>query len=93
MPINPSALLLGFVISSLIGAAFHLLRGGGLSRLLLYLVLGWIGFWAGQFLAVQFDWRFFSVGALRLGAAVLSSLAILVLGSWLSPAPKSARRP
>jgi hypothetical protein len=45
------SILFGVLLSTLYGAAFHLWRGGGLGRLVLYLVLGWIGFWAGQILA------------------------------------------
>ena len=42
------AFILGVALSTLIGAAFHFWRGGSLGRLLLYLVLGWVGFWIGH---------------------------------------------
>ena len=78
------ALILGFLISTLYGAAFHVWRGGGAGRLLLYLILGWLGFWAGHWLAVRMEWSLYSVGPLRLGVATIGSLALLVLGYWLS---------
>jgi hypothetical protein len=78
------ALLLGLLISSLYGVTFHLWRGGGLGRLLLYILLGWVGFWIGQAVANQMEWTFASVGPLRLGAATLFSLLFLGLGYWLS---------
>jgi len=78
------AIIFGVILSTLIGAAFHLFRGGGLGRLLLYLVLGWIGFWTGQFLAGQFGWSFASLGPLHLGMATIGSLVFLGIGHWLS---------
>ena len=78
------ALLLGFVISLLLGAAFHVWRGGGGGKLLLYLVLGFVGFWIGQFLAERFNIIIASVGSLHLGMAVPGGLVFLFLGHWLS---------
>lgn len=76
--------LFGILISSLYGALFHLLRGGGLGRLLLYVILAWAGFWAGQYLAGQIGWTFLSLGPLHLGMATLGSLVFLGIGYWLS---------
>ena len=79
-----SAFLLGFLISSLFGAVFHLIFGGRAWRLLLFLVLGWIGFWAGHFTAQLLGWTFGSLGPIRLAMATLGSLIFLGLGYWLS---------
>ncbi|MEJ5313868.1 MULTISPECIES: hypothetical protein [Anaerolinea] len=78
------ALLFGFLFATLIGAAFHLWKDGGFGRLILYLVLAWIGFWAGHLLAVSLGWHFLSVGPLRFGMAVLGALLFLGTGHWLS---------
>jgi hypothetical protein len=78
------SILMGILISTLIGAAFHLLRGGGLGRLILYLLLGWVGFWAGQLAAVQLQWSFWTIGQLHLGMAAAGSLLFLSIGHWLS---------
>ncbi|MEX1143281.1 MAG: hypothetical protein WEC16_00440 [Anaerolineales bacterium] len=77
------SLVLGAIVATLLGAAFHLWRGGGLGRFLLYLFLAWLGFWVGHFLASQFDVAFFSIGPLYLGVGVLASLGLLFLGHWL----------
>jgi hypothetical protein len=82
---NLAPLVFGVVLSSLYGSAFHLLRGGGLGRLVYYLVLGWIGFWTGHFLASRLGVDFFTVGQLHLGLATLVSMVFLVVGSWLGP--------
>ena len=75
---------LGLIISTLYGSAFHLWRGGGFGRLILYLLLGWGGFWAGHFIANYFGWSFASLGPLRLGMATIGSIISLGFGYWLS---------
>jgi len=78
------ALFFGLLISTLYGGLFHLLLGGGFGRLLLYLGLGWAGFWSGQFLADYLGWTFGSLGPLHLGLASVVSLVALGIGHWLS---------
>lgn len=78
------AFLFGLLIASLLGAAFHLWRDGGLLRLFLYLALAWTGFWAGQYLANLTGWTFASLGSLHLGLAIVTSLLFLLTGHWLS---------
>lgn len=82
MPIP--TLILGVLISTLYGTLFHLWRGGNLARLILYLLLGWLGFWAGHVLANFWGWTFASLGTLRLGAATVGSFLFLAIGYWLS---------
>ncbi len=78
------SLILGALLSTLYGAIFHLWRGGGLGRLFLYLILGWVGFWAGHALASHFNWTFDSLGALHVGTASVLSFLFLFVGYWLS---------
>ena len=78
------ALFLGFLISSLIGALFHLWKDGGPGRLLLYLILSWMGFGAGHFLGGLIDFTFLSYGELYLGAALTGCVLFLCIGYWLS---------
>ena len=78
------SLLLGIVLSTLYGAAFHLWRGGSLGKLLLYLLLGWIGFWAGHITAESLGWSFDKFGPLHIGAATIGSIVVLGIGYWLS---------
>lgn len=81
---NLPALLFGLLLSTLYGAVFHLWRGGGLGRLLLYLILGWLGFWTGQVLAGRLGWEFGSLGTLHVGMASLMAVIFLLVGYWLS---------
>ena len=78
------SIIIGIVISSLYGVAFHLWRGGGLGRLILYIVLAWIGFWIGHIIGNSQGWTFVSLGPLRLGAATVGSIITLGFGYWLS---------
>jgi dipeptide/tripeptide permease len=77
------AILLGFTIASLLGALYHLLRGGGTGRLLFYIALAWGGFWGGHFLGVLSGWMLWSVGPLRIGWGSLGALLVLLTGDWL----------
>ncbi len=87
------ALLIGFVLATLIGAGFHALRGGGGGKLLLDLIMGWLGFGLGQYLAGRLGFTIGSLGALHLGLAIPVALVFLLVGNWLSPVetPKKTR--
>jgi len=78
------AFLFGFLVSTVLGAVFHLCKYGGFGRLLLYLVFGWVGFWIGHLVGNYLGWTFLSVGPLRLGMALLGSAVTLYAGYWLS---------
>lgn len=88
---NLATFLLGLLISTLYGAAFHLIRGGSLLRLLLAVGLSWLGFWAGHIAAAQTGLTFGSLGPLHLGPATLGSLVFLILGYWITNIPNYSR--
>lgn len=81
---NTPSLLLGLIISSLYGALFHLWRNGGGGRLILYMILSWLGFWIGHFIGNLLSITFASIGPLRFGMATIFSLLTLAVGYWLS---------
>ena len=76
---NTPILLLGFVVSTLYGAAFHFLTGGSLKRMLLYLVVSWIGFWVGHFVGGRLNYTFWSIGVLHAGMASVGSFLFLLI--------------
>jgi hypothetical protein len=78
------ALAFGLAASTLMGAVFHVWKGGGLGRLFLYLILAWVGFWGGHLLGDRLGLTFGSIGPLRFGMALLVGGAILYGGYWLS---------
>lgn len=84
--------LLGFIVSSLIGSGFHLWRGGGAGRLLFFLTLSWSGFAIGHFGAEIILWNFLRVGSVNLGAGIITAIVFLLLGSWLARPQQSGSK-
>lgn len=78
------SLIFALLIASLYGALYHLIRGGGLGRLLLFLIFGWTGFAAGHFLGIWRGWILLPVGELNLGLSTLGSIFFLIVGDWVS---------
>lgn len=78
------SILLGIVISSIPGVLFHLWKGGSIWRLLLYILISWIGFWVGHILGSALGWTFGSLGPLHIGMGLVTSGLFVALGYWLS---------
>lgn len=78
------SLAIGVVIALLIGSIFHVWLDGGGGRLILYLVLSLVGFFAGHIAGSVLNWSFLELGPLNLGMAFFGSLVFLGLGHWLS---------
>lgn len=79
-----STFLLGSMIAWLIGALVHLIAGGKLLRLIFCMLFAWVGFWAGNSLAVRFGLGIFQYGQINYGPAILVSIAASLFGFWLS---------
>jgi hypothetical protein len=77
-------LLFALLIALLYGSLYHLLRGGGFWRLVLYLGLSLLGFAIGHLIGLWRGWIFMQLGSLNLGMSSLGSLLILIIGDWLS---------
>ena len=82
MPIPTLLVALLFVL--LYGSIYHLLRGGGIGHLLLYLGLSALGFGGGHLISLWLRWDFMPIGQINLGISSIGSLIILVVGDWLS---------
>jgi len=78
------SLIFAFFIASLLGALYHLVRGGGVGRLFLYLIFSWAGFALGHLLSIWQEWLIFPFGQLDLGLSILGSLVLLLGGDWIS---------
>ena len=61
------SLLFAFLIASLYGALYHLIRGGGLGRLLLFLIFGWAGFAIGHLVGIWQGWILIPNGRTQFG--------------------------
>ena len=75
--------ILGLTIASASAFLFHILRGGNLKRLAIYLAAAWIGFFAGHLLGELTNWNLLRVGSLNLFPALLGTLLSLVLTAIL----------
>lgn len=78
------AILFGIVLSTLYGTAFHFWKGGSLNRLVLYVILSWLGFWTGHIVGGALGWTFAASGPVNTGMATLNSAVFLFIGEWLS---------
>jgi hypothetical protein len=78
------SLIFALLVASLYGVLYHLVRDGGLGRLLLFLIFGWAGFALGHLLGIWQGWTLLPVGELNLGLSTLGSLVLLVLVDWVS---------
>jgi uncharacterized membrane protein YeaQ/YmgE (transglycosylase-associated protein family) len=78
------SLILGFLIATLLGAFLHLILGGGLGRLLLYILMGWLGFWVGQVIASYLGWSFDRLGQIHLMTASIVCVLFILIGHYFS---------
>jgi hypothetical protein len=81
-----ASFLLGIVISSIFGCAFHFWKGGKIKWLLFYNICAWMGFWLGNFIGKAIKFEFFQTGSINLGPAILGCILTIFLGYWLSMA-------
>jgi hypothetical protein len=78
------AILFGLLIALLYGALYHLIRDGGLWRLLLFCFLSVFGFFLGYLVGVWRGWVWIPLGTINLGVSTIGSFLILILGDWLT---------
>jgi len=78
------AILFATLIALIIGAVFHILRGGSGWRLILYFVLSVAGFAVGQIVGMWRGWNLLMLGSINLGMGMIGSLIFLSAGEWLS---------
>lgn len=77
-------LLFALLVALFYGAVYHLIRGGGFWRLILYFSLSIFGFAIGHLIGIWRSWTFIPLGSLNLGLSSLGSFMVLIMGDWLS---------
>lgn len=90
---STQTLFLGLIIATLSGALFHLVRGGRIRHLFLFLIVAWISFFIGHFFSESIAWHLLRVGALNLFPALLATILGLVLTAiFIAPESRASRR-
>ena len=79
-----SGIVLGFLLSTIYGAIFHLIIGGPPRKLLLYVLASWVGFAVGHFLGDLLGIEWLKLGVIHLLAASVGSWLALILSWFLS---------
>ena len=75
--------IFAFLLATAYGAGFHLLFGGGLRKLALYLLAAWMGFALGQWVSATAGLALLDVGPVHTFTASLGSWLALLLSHWL----------
>jgi hypothetical protein len=78
------AIFYSFILATLLGSAFHFIKGGDGGRFLLMLLLSWIGFILGHALGSAWGFNFLMIGPISGGTGTAGSLLFLVIGNWFS---------
>lgn len=85
------SIFFGWLLASILGLVFHLVRGGRLARLFLYLLTAWIAFFAGHIVGEWLDWHLARIGPLNIFSAVMATIVGLFAASILA-GPESPPR-
>lgn len=79
---NP-AFVFSFLLASFLGAGFHFWKGGGGGRLLINLILSWLGFFLGSWIGRYWQISFLMIGPISGGLGTLGSLVLLFFSNWI----------
>lgn len=77
-------LILGFLLATAYGAAFHVILGGSLRRIFYYLLAAWLGFIIGHIAGEWFNIHLLELGAVNLLSASVGAWAALLISWWLA---------
>lgn len=75
-----NTILFGVLLSTLYGGLYHLIRGGKVRKLLLFLALSWAGFWLGDTVGWLMGWTFAPVGNMNAGMGTIGAFVFLFVG-------------
>jgi hypothetical protein len=82
------AIVLGFILATTYGAIFHVVFGGELRRLALFLLASWLGFTLGQLFGNASGLRILAIGQVNTVSATLGAWLALFATHFLTNAPR-----
>jgi hypothetical protein len=75
--------LFAFLLSTAYGAGFHMLFGGPVKKLLLYISAAWLGFALGQWVGPYIGLKLLMVGPVHSFSASIGAWTALIVSHWL----------
>ncbi len=78
-----------FVIATMFGLAFHVIMGGNVRRMVLFIVTGWLGFLLGQYIGGYLGITLFKIGVVHLLPASVGAIALLIFAHILTAEPST----
>jgi hypothetical protein len=76
-------LILSIVMASACAALFNIWQGGSARDLLLYLIVGWLGFGVGELAGDFFGLDMLMIGQIHVVEGISFCLLFLLLAKWL----------
>jgi hypothetical protein len=86
------AFTFGLLLATLYGALTHLILGGEVRLLLVYILASWVGFGIGQGIGQVMAIRLLAIGQINVLTATLGSLIALATTVFLSQGRAASRR-
>ena len=78
-----AGIILGFLLATAYGAAFHIIMGGPARHIILYMLSAWIGFAIGHLVGDWLGINLLTLGAVHLFTASLGAWIALFSSRWL----------
>lgn len=85
--------LFGLLVATLCGLGFHLLFGGSIRRLVLFVSTAWISFFVGHFLGMLLKWEYWRLGSINFFASLLATVLGLTAALILAGPETSNNEP
>ena len=89
---NAPSFFLALLIATSCGLVFHLIRGGGIARLGLYVLSSWVAFLIGHLVGTWLKWDFMRIGTLNLLPALLATVLGLMISNLLAGPERKSKR-
>lgn len=85
--------MFGFIIATLFGAGFHLILGGDMRRLAVFLLVGWLGFLLGHLAGVFLEVNLMNIGTLKFLPASFGAFMALFFAQALTSQSNNRQSP